>query len=213
MSKIRVILAEDHTLVRQGIRLLLESHGGFEVVAEVSDGREAVRKTGELRPDVVLMDISMPILNGLNATTQIVKQFPSVKVLALTMHEDQETVRQVLKAGAAGYVVKKSAAKDLFEAIRAISQGEGFFSSSVLRTLLSEYVRTIEDTEQTLSQREAEILQLIAEGYPNREVASLLCISVKTVESHKENIKKKIGARDNVELIKYAITKGLISAK
>jgi DNA-binding NarL/FixJ family response regulator len=213
MKKIKILLAEDHTIVRQGIRLLLESHGGFEVVAEVSDGREAVRKAGEQKPDIVLMDISMPILNGLTATSQIVKQYPNIKVLILTMHEDHETVRQVLKAGAAGYIVKKSAADDLFDAIEAVCGEEAFFSPSISRILLDEYMSTSEETEQILSPRETEILQLVAEGHPNREIASLLCISVKTVEGHKENIKKKLGAKDQVELIKYAIVKGFISLK
>ncbi|OPY68064.1 MAG: Oxygen regulatory protein NreC [Syntrophorhabdus sp. PtaU1.Bin050] len=215
MKRIRVLLAEDHMVVRQGLRLLLESHGGIEVVAEASDGREAVRKTGEMKPDIVLMDISMPVLNGLVATNQITKQFPESKVLVLTMHENPEIIRQVLKAGAAGCVVKKSAADDVFIAIETVYRGEAFFSPSISKILLDDYVHIVKHdrlnkSEQILSDREIEVLQLMAEGRSNREIGDLLCISVKTVERHKENIKGKLGAKDQVELIKYAISKGMI---
>jgi DNA-binding NarL/FixJ family response regulator len=211
MKDIRILIADDHTLVREGIKLLLESRDGFEVVAEVSDGREAVKKSGELKPDIVLMDISMPVLNGLMATGQIVKQYPNIKVLALTMHEDHETVRQILKAGAAGYIIKKSAASDLFSAIEAVCGGEAFFSPSVSRIVLEGYMNAQDETEEILTPREMEILQLLAEGHPNREIASMLYISVKTVENHKENIKKKLGVTDQAGLMKYAIMKGLVS--
>lgn len=211
MDKTKVLLADDHTIVRQGIKLLLESKESIEVVAEVSNGKDAVQKTGELRPNIVIMDISMPLLNGIEATRQIVRQFHDCKVLVLTMHEDRETVRQVLKAGAAGCLVKKSAASDLFSAIEAVSRGEAFFSPSISKMLLEDYVEVTGDAAEVLSTREKEILQLVAEGHANREIADLLCISVKTVEGHKENIKKKLGVRDQVDLIKYAILKGLIS--
>jgi DNA-binding NarL/FixJ family response regulator len=208
MKKIRILLADDHTVVREGIRMLLESRGDFEVIAQASDGREAVKLAGEQHPDVVLMDISMPILNGLTATRQIVKQYPDVKVLVLTMHEDHEAVSQILKAGASGYIVKKSAASDLFGAIEAVCEGQAFFSPSISRMLLEDYAS---GQGEPLSTREMEILQLIGEGRPNREIASMLYISVKTVEGHKENIKKKLGAKNQAELMKCALSKGLPS--
>jgi DNA-binding NarL/FixJ family response regulator len=211
MSKIRILLADDHIVVREGIRFLLESRDNIEVVGEVSNGRDAIRKAGDLKPDIVIMDISMPILNGIEATRAIMQQFPKVKVLVLTMYEDRETVRQILRAGAAGCLIKRSAASDLFSAIEAVHQGEAFFTPSVSKVLLEDYVQITEDAIEVLSQRERQILQLVAEGYANREIADLLCISVKTVEGHKDNIKKKLGLKDQVDLIKYAILKGIIS--
>lgn len=211
MDRITVLLADDHTIVREGIRLLLESRDNIKVIAEVSNGRDAVQKTGELRPNIVIMDISMPMLNGVEATRQITRQGHGVKVLVLTMHEERETMRQILKAGAVGCLVKKSAAHDLFSAIEAISRGEAFFSPSISKMLLQDYVEINGDAAEVLSARENEILQLVGEGHANKEIAELLCISVKTVEGHKENIKRKLGARDQVDLIKYAIMKGLIT--
>ncbi len=211
MSKIRVLLADDHTVVREGIRSLLESRSDITVVGEVSNGRDAIRKAADLKPDMVIMDISMPVLNGIEATRAIVQQCPRCKVLVLTMHEDRETVRQILKTGAAGCLVKRSAASELFNAIDAVYQGEAFLTPSVSKVLLEDYVQITGDTVEILSQRERQILQLVAEGYANREIADLLCISVKTVEGHKDNIKKKLGVRDQVDLIKYAILKGIIS--
>lgn len=193
--------------------MLLESYGGFEVVAEVSDGREAVRKSGELKPDIILMDISMPVLNGFMATKQIVKEYPGIKVLALTMHEDGETVQQILKAGASGYIVKKSAASDLFRAIEAICRGEAFFSPSISLIVLEGYNSAREETKEILTSREMEVLQLFAEGHSNRDIASSLYISVKTVENHKENIKKKLGLADQAGLIRYAVLKHLVSLR
>jgi DNA-binding NarL/FixJ family response regulator len=211
MSKIRVLLADDHTVVREGLRFLLESRDNIAVVGEASNGRDAVRKAGDLKPDIVIMDISMPILNGIEATRAIIRQFPRCKVLVLTMHEDRETVRQILRAGAAGCLVKKSAASELFNAIEAVHLGEAFFTPSVSKLLLEDYVQITGNAVEVLSQRERQILQLVAEGYANREIADLLCISVKTVEGHKDNIKKKLGVRDQVDLIKYAILNGIIS--
>jgi two-component system response regulator NreC len=211
MTKIKILLADDHTVVREGIRSLLESRNNIMVVGEVSNGRDAIRKAAELRPDVVIMDISMPVLNGIEATRAIVQESPRIKVLVLTVHEDRETVRQILRAGAAGFLVKKSAASELFNAVDAVHRGDAFFAPSVSRVLLEDYVQVTNDTVEVLSQRERQILQLVAEGYANREIADLLCISVKTVEGHKDNIKKKLGVRDQVDLIKYAILKGIIS--
>lgn len=211
MSRIRVLLADDHTVVREGIRYLLESRDNITVVGEVSNGMDAIRKAGDLKPDIVIMDISMPILNGIEATRAIVQQLPRCKVLVLTMHEDRETVRQILRAGAAGCLVKRSAATELFNAVEAVHEGGAYFTPSVSKVLLEEYVQITADAGEVLSQRERQILQLVAEGYANREIADLLCISVKTVEGHKDNIKKKLGVRDQVDLIKYAILNGIIS--
>lgn len=211
MSRIRVLLADDHTVVREGIRYLLESRDNITVVGEVSNGMDAIRKAGDLKPDIVIMDISMPILNGIEATRAIVQQLPRCKVLVLTMHEDRETVRQILRAGAAGCLVKRSAATELFDAVEAVHEGGAYFTPSVSKVLLEEYVQITADAGEVLSQRERQILQLVAEGYANREIADLLCISVKTVEGHKDNIKKKLGVRDQVDLIKYAILNGIIS--
>jgi len=211
MKTIRVILADDHTIVREGIRSLIESKENIEVVAEVENGRDAVQKTAELKPDVVIMDISMPILNGFEATRQVVRQPQKSKVLVLTMHEDRETIRQVLRAGAAGCLSKKSAVTELVDAIVAVDRGEAFFSPSVSKLLLEDYMNAGPvSAEEPLTSREKEVLQMVSEGRGNKEIADLLCISVKTVEGHKENIKKKIGARDAIDLLRYAISKGLI---
>jgi two-component system, NarL family, response regulator NreC len=211
VDTIRVILADDHTILREGIKFLLESRPKFVVVAEVSNGRDAIQKTRELKPDIVIMDISMPILNGVEATRQIVEEMPSCKVLILTMHEERETVRQALKAGAAGCLNKRSAASELFSAIMAVCKGEAFFSPSVSKMLLEDYIDVSGPSDETLSLREREIVQLIAEGHMNKEIADILHISIKTVEGHKDNIKKKLGVRDQAHLIRYAIQKGIIS--
>jgi DNA-binding NarL/FixJ family response regulator len=210
MKKIRVLIADDHTIVRQGICSLLKSRDDMSVVGEASTGKEAIEKVEALHPDVALLDISMPILNGLEATRYIRKDYPDCKVLVLTMHENKESVRQVLQAGASGYVVKKSAASQLFDAIHAVSKGEAFFSPSISKMLLDDYTQGAVTPDEPLSLREREVLQLVAEGHPNREISSLLHISVKTVEGHKDNIRKKLGLQDQAGLIKYAIQKGII---
>ena len=210
MQRINVLLADDHTIVREGIRSLLEAREEIKVVGEASTGREAVEKAGEIRPDIVIMDISMPILNGLEATRQIRRLYPECKVLVLTMHENRESVRQILKAGAIGYVIKKSAAGQLFNAIDAVNRGEAFFSPTISKMLLEDYLEETDSPDEILSSRETEVLQLVAEGHTNKEIADLLFISVKTVEGHKDNIKKKLGIYNQAGLIKYAIGKGMI---
>jgi len=210
MKMIKILIADDHTIVREGIRSLLEAKNHITVVGEASDGREAVEKVGKMRPDIVIMDISMPILNGLEATCQIRKLFPECKVLVLTMHENRESLRQILRAGAVGLVVKKSAASQLFNAIEAVNKGEAFFSPSISKMILEDYVKDTDAPDEILSSREKEILQLVAEGYSNKEIADLIYVSVKTVEGHKDNIKKKLGIYDQAGLIKYAIIKGII---
>lgn len=210
MQRINVLLADDHTIVREGIRSLLEARKEIKVVGEASTGKEAVEKAGEIRPDIVIMDISMPILNGLEATRQIRRLYPECKVLVLTMHENRESVRQILKAGAIGYVIKKSAAGQLFNAIDAVNRGEAFFSPTISKMLLEDYLEETDSPDEILSSRETEVLQLVAEGHTNKEIADLLFISVKTVEGHKDNIKKKLGIYNQAGLIKYAIGKGMI---
>ncbi len=210
MDQISILLADDHTIVREGIRALLQARPRFKVVGEAATGREAVQKVGDLKPDVIVMDISMPELNGLEATRQIRKQYPDCKILVLTMHENMESVRQILKAGALGYVIKKSAATQLFGAIEAVHEGNAFFSPGISKFLLEDYLREKEPAEPNLSPREVEIVQLTAEGRGNKEIADTLALSVKTVEGHKDNIKKKLGISDKTGFVKYAIRKGII---
>jgi two-component system, NarL family, response regulator NreC len=214
LKKIRVLLAEDHTIVRQGICALLKSEPDLEVIGEASDGLEAIELAKKLIPDVVLMDIAMRNLNGLEATRKIKKLFPHMKVLVLTMYENEEWIFQILKAGASGYLIKDSAMTDLTSAIRAIHQGDSYLSPSISKKVIDEYIRKAEIGEKNcvddlLSNREREILQLIAEGDSVPKIASLLCISKKTVEAHKTHIMEKLNIRDKVGLIKYAIRTGL----
>lgn len=214
MTKIRVLLADDHTIVRDGIRSLLEDEEDMEVVAEAKDGREAVRLAQIEQPDVVLMDVVMPLLNGREATCQIKRENPQIHVLVLTMHENEEYVRQMLAAGAAGYVLKDAAARDLIKAIRSVHHGEAVLSPAVTRLVLEDYLRWADLEEQPdencLTTREREVLQLIAEGYTNRQMAEILSISIKTVQSHRGNLMAKLDIHDKGELIKYAIQKKII---
>lgn len=214
MKKIRVLLAEDHTIVRQGISALLRSEPDMDVVGEASDGLEAVEMTKKILPDIVLMDISMKNLNGIEATHKIKKLFPHMKVLVLTMYDNEEWIFQILKAGASGYLIKDSAMTDLVSAIHTIHQGDSYLSPAISRKVIDEYIRKAEMGEKgwerdLLSHREREILQLIAEGHSIPQIASLLCISKKTVEAHKTHIMEKLNIHDKVGLIKYAIRKGL----
>ena len=216
MSKIRVLLAEDHTIVRKGLRSLLDGEAGIEVVGEAEDGRAAVEHARQLRPDVVLMDIAMPGLNGLEATRQLKRQFPEVKVLVLTMYANEEYIFQILRAGASGYVVKKAAPGELVTAIQTVHRGDFYLSPSISRTVIEEYVRQAEamaseDSYDRLSPREREVLQLIAEGQPNREIAETLHISVKTVETHRANLMEKLDLHSTAQLTQYAIRKGVVS--
>lgn len=215
MKKIKVLIAEDHTIVRQGLSALLRSEPDIEVVGEASDGLEAIEQAKKLFPDVVLMDIAMRNLNGIEATRKIKKLFPPMKVLVLTMYDNEEWIFQILKAGASGYLIKDSAMTDLISAIRTIWQGDSFLSPSISRKVIDEYIRKAEigekkGVEDILSSREREILQLIAEGQSVTQIASLLCISKKTVEAHKTHIMEKLNIHDKVGLIKYAIRMGLI---
>lgn len=215
MSKIRVLLVEDHTIVRKGLRYLLEAQEAIEVIGEAEDGREAVEKAARLRPDVVLMDIAMPGLNGLEATRQIKTRFPEIKVLVLSMHTAEEYVLQVLGAGASGYVVKKAALAELILAIRAVYRGECFLSPLIARQVIEGYMQQAEgkaqeDRYDQLTEREREVLQLIAEGHLNREIAERLHISVKTVEAHRAHVMAKLDIHSTAGLTQYAIHKGVI---
>lgn len=214
MEKIQVLLADDHTILRDGIRALLEEEPDMEVIAEAEDGRTAVELARKYQPDVLLMDIAMPLLNGLEATRQIRRESPNTKVLVLTMYEDEEYIRQFLAAGALGYVLKYTAAGELLGAIRAVHSGEVVLSPAITRLVIEEYLRWAdiqpEDTPNGLTPREREVLQLIAEGYTNKQIAEILTISVKTVQAHRANLMQKLDLHDRAELIKYAIQKKII---
>ncbi|MDX1520078.1 MAG: response regulator transcription factor [Anaerolineae bacterium] len=213
---IKVLLAEDHTIVRKGIRALLDPVTEIEVVGEAEDGREAIEKVGQLLPDVVLMDNTMPTLNGLEATRQIKKQFPDIMVLILTMHTDEEYIFQFLQAGASGYLIKKTAPKELVSAIKAVHRGDSFLSPSISRKVIDGYLRHVEETDKTdsytqLTNREREVLQLIVEGLSNKEIAEQLHLSVKTIGNHRINLMEKLDLHNVSDLTKYAIRKGIIS--
>ncbi len=213
-KKIRVLLAEDHTIVRQGIAALLGVESDMEVIGEASSGLEAIELAKKLGPDVILMDIGMRQLNGLEATREIKRLFPSMKILVLTMYDNEEWIFQILKAGASGYLIKDSAMTDLSSALRAVYQGDSYLSPSISKMVIEEYIRKAElgekkGVEDLLSGREREILQLIAEGNSVPQISNLLCISKKTVEAHKTHIMEKLNIHDKVGLIKYAIRSGL----
>ena len=216
MSQIRIVLADDHTVMRAGIRLVLERQPDLHVVGEASDGREAVNAVERVHPDVVVMDIAMPNLNGIEATRQIIANGAAVSIVVLSMHSDEEYVLRALKAGARGYLLKESAEADLIAAVRAVIGGKSFFSPAVSRLLVEDYVRQlqdrdIEDSYELLTTREREILQLVAEGKSNKDVANLLNLSVYTVETHRSNIMEKLNLHGMPELILYAVRKGVIS--
>jgi DNA-binding NarL/FixJ family response regulator len=216
MSTIRILLADDHVLVREGLRKILETQRGWEVVGEASDGREAVRQVLELKPDLVILDLAMPQLGGVDAIHQIVKRLPSARVLVLSMHADETYVTRALKAGAHGYLLKDSAGTDLLRAVTALTQHTSFFSPAVSRVMLDGYVRQltergITDRYDTLSEREREVFQLIAEGRVNKDIAEILHLSPNTVETHRARIMEKLDLHSAVEIALYAVRKGIIS--
>lgn len=213
--KIRILICDDHTILRDGIKLLLNSQPDLEVVGEAVDGRDAVEKAHLLKPDVILMDIGMPGLNGLEATKHIRRDEPDARVLVLTMYESDEYIAQMLEAGAVGYVLKKVAGSELVYAIHSIFQGGTFLYPSITKRLVEDYLRRVEQGEErdsfsSLTDREREVLQLIAEGHTNKEIADLLSLSSRTVQNHRAHIMEKLGMHDRGELIKYAIQKGII---
>jgi DNA-binding NarL/FixJ family response regulator len=216
MRPIRILLADDHTVVRKGLRLLLESQPDFEVVADAADGRQAVALAEQLAPDVVVMDIAMPILNGIEAARQIAARLPRTAVVFLSMHSDEGYVLKALKVGARAYLLKDSAENDLISAVKAVSDGKAYFSPAISKMLVDDYMRqmrekAVEDSYELLTTREREVLQLLAEGKNNKEAANLLNLSLHTVETHRSNIFQKLGLHSGAELILYAIRKGVIS--
>lgn len=216
MNKIKVLLADDHALIRSGLIRLLGEDDGIEVVGQAEDGREAVQKAVELKPDIVLMDISMPVMDGMEATKQIRKRNRDAKVLVLTVHENDEYLFKAFRAGAVGYMLKKAADSDLVSAIQTVARGDYFLYSSITRSvvenfLLKPYAHSDEDSgRDSLTEREQEILKMVAEGYTCREIAEFLFISVKTVESHKAKIMDKLDLHKRPELVRYAIRKKIL---
>jgi two-component system response regulator NreC len=216
MKAIRILVADDHTVVRKGLRLLLESVPEFQVIADASSGREAVALAEQHMPDVVVMDVAMPILNGIEAARQIGAKLPQTAVVFLSMHGDESYVLRALKAGARAYLLKDSAERDLIEAVKAVSEGKAFFSPAISKMLVEDYMRQmqergVEDSYELLTTREREVLQLLAEGKSNKDVAGLLNLSTYTVETHRSNIFQKLNLHSGAELILYAIRKGVIS--
>jgi len=215
VPQIRILIADDHVIIRSGLRLLLEQQPDFKVVAEANDGREALQMASKFHPEVAILDIGMPGLNGIEATRQIVAQEPATQVVILSMHADEGYVLRALKAGAKAYIVKNSAEADLIRAVRAVAEGKSFFSPVISKMLLEDYVRQVrekevEDSYDLLTPREREVLQLVAEGRSNKDVANVLNLSLHTVETHRGNILEKLGLHGVPELILYAVRKGII---
>ena len=215
MHKIRVLVVDDHTIVRDGICALLALAGDIEVVGEAANGSEALKIVKELEPDVVLMDITMPIMDGLEATRRIHKEFPRIRVLALTQYDDKEYVFPVIEAGASGFISKVAASLELTSGIRSIYQGDSYLSPSVARLLIEDYQRgegrVIREPYEQLTDRERDVLKLVAEGHTTKEVADILVVSPRTVEGHKTNFMAKLGIHNRTELVKYALRKGIIT--
>jgi two-component system, NarL family, response regulator NreC len=216
VSNLRLLLGDDHTLFRHGLLKILEERPDWTVVAEVGDGRECVRQAVSLQPDVAVLDIGMPLLNGIEATRQIVRRVEGVSVLILSMHTDEPYIMQALQAGAKGYLLKDSAGTDLIRGIEIVASGKSFFSPAVSKVLLDDYVRRmanagVTDRYQTLSEREREIFQLVAEGHTNKSIAEMLSVSPTTVETHRAHILQKLDIHNTAELVLYAVRRGVIA--
>ena len=214
MTAFRILIADDHEIVRRGIRALIEGHPGWEVCGEAVDGRDAVEKARELRPDLALVDVSMPNLNGLDAARQILDIVPQTRVLILTMHESEQIVREVLEVGARGFLLKSDAARDLVSAIQALQRRTTFFTSSVAEMVLNGFLDRRGDTQkpgkERLTPREREVVQLLAEGKSSKEVAVVLNLSVKTAETHRTNVMRKLDLHSVADLVRYAVRNNLV---
>jgi DNA-binding NarL/FixJ family response regulator len=216
MKKIRVLVVDDHTIVRDGICALLALTGDIEVIGEATNGSEALKMVRELHPDVVVMDIAMPIMGGMEATRRINKEFPKTKILVLTQHDDKEYVFPVLESGASGFISKAAASSELVSGIRAVHRGDSYLTPAVAKLLVVSYQRTArkhtgQDIYDQLSERERDVLKLLVEGYSTKEIADTLIITPKTVEGHKTNLMAKLGIHNRIELVKYALRKGIIN--
>ena len=213
MNKIKVLLVDDHAIMRDGIRALLSIHDDIKIVGEASEGQEAIEKTQDLSPDVVVMDVAMPDMDGIEATRRIRKQSPKVKVIVLTQYDNKEYVLSAIKAGAAGYVPKRALGSELVSAVRAVNRGESFLYPSAAAALIDDYRRQAKtaDPYDQLTPREREIQKLIAEGHSSREIADTLFISLKTVYGHRTKIMQKLGLRNRTDLFKFAVRKGLLT--
>jgi len=217
MEPIRILIADDHTVLRSGLRLLLNAQPDFEVVGEASTGEETVERAIALRPDVLLLDIAMPDLNGLEAARRIRQQAPELRIIVLTMYDDEAYLRQFLEMGAAGYVLKKAADTELADGIRAVHRGESFVYPSLMRRLIDSYLKqppspATREGSDGLSPREVDVLRLVALGFTNQQIADELCIGVSTVETHRTHIMEKLGLRGRAQLVRYALAKGLLSS-
>jgi DNA-binding NarL/FixJ family response regulator len=210
VKKIRILLADDHVMVRQGFRMILAAQPDMEIVGEAGNGREALELAEKLQPDVVVMDVAMPELNGIEATRRLAASSPRTRVLALSMYKDSVYVREILRAGARGYLLKDAIDRDLLAAVRAVASGEGYLSPAVSEAVLSDYRRHVSDPLDLLSSREREVLQLIAEGKTNKDIASALKLSVYTVEAHRGRIMEKLNLHSVGELVRFALRHGLI---
>jgi DNA-binding NarL/FixJ family response regulator len=214
MQPLRIVIVDDHAVVRRGVRSLLETHAGWDVVGEATTGREALEVVRRLRPQVVVMDLSLPELNGLDATRQIMKDLPETEVLVLTMHQSEQLARDVLKAGARGYLLKSDADQSLIAAVESLRQHKPFLTSTVTEFVLDDYLRrggmNAEPTHDAITPREREIVQLLAEGNSNKETAVALGVSVKTIEAHRANIMRKLRMRSVTDLVRYAIRNKLV---
>jgi two-component system, NarL family, response regulator NreC len=210
MKPIRILLADDHAVVRHGFKMILSEQPDMEIVGEAGNGREAIELAGRLKPDIVVMDVAMPELNGIEATRRIADSVPHTRVLALSMHKDSVYVREILRAGARGYLLKDSASADLLMAVRAIASGEGYLSPAVSNAVLDDYRRHVTNPIDLLSSREREVLQMLAEGKTNKEIAGVLNLSVYTVDAHRGHIMEKLNLHSINELVRFAVRNGMI---
>jgi len=210
MKRIRILLADDHAVVRQGFKMILAEQPDMEIAGEAANGREAVELAEKIKPDVVVMDVAMPELNGIEATRRLAASAPHIRVLALSMHKDSVYVREILRAGARGYLLKDSPAQDLLAAVRAVAGGEGYLSPAVSSAVLDDYRKHVTDPIDLLTSREREVLQMLAEGKTNKEIATTLNLSVYTVEAHRGRIMEKLNVHSINELVRFAVRNGLI---